>query len=76
MLTREDVRKFIISAGADLVGFASVDRFHGAHEGHHPQDYLPGAKTVLNFAKRFPNTVLEREPVTFYHKMIVLLERE
>lgn len=75
-ITKDELRNYILSVGADLVGFASVDRFKEAPKGHHPKDFLPEANTVISFAKQFSNTVLMRGPVTFYHKMIVLLERE
>jgi epoxyqueuosine reductase len=35
--------------GASLVGIASVDRFDGAPRGHHPRDFLPGARSVVTF---------------------------
>ena len=75
-ITKDELRNYILSVGADLVGFASIDRFDKAPENHHPAYHLPEAKTVITFAKQFPNTVLMRGSVTSYHKMIVLLERE
>ena len=56
-ITKGKIKDYILSIGADLVGFASIDRFEKAPEGHHPAYYLPEAKTVITFAKQFPNTV-------------------
>ena len=35
--------------GASLVGIASVDRFDDVPRGHHPCDFLPGARSVVTF---------------------------
>lgn len=54
--------------GADLVGIASVQRFEAAPEGFKPTDIFPGAKSVIAYAKRFPNSVFSTEspvPYTF-----------
>jgi len=54
-LTAEDVKKFAIEAGADLVGIASIDRFDGAPPHLHPaKTILPTAKSVVVVAKRIP----------------------
>jgi epoxyqueuosine reductase QueG len=44
-----EVSKLLKSNGAGLVGVASVDRFEGAPRGHHPRDFIPGAKSVVSF---------------------------
>ena len=36
-----------ISHGAALIGVASADRFEGAPQGHHPEDFIPGAQSVV-----------------------------
>lgn len=38
--------------GADKVGIAPMERFAGAPKGHHPEDLLPGAKSVIVTATR------------------------
>lgn len=38
----------------DHVGYANMERFEGSPKGHHPQDLLPGAKTVIVFAVSIP----------------------
>lgn len=46
-------------AGGSLAGVASVDRFDGAPNGHHPGDLLPGAQSVFTFGIRILDRVLE-----------------
>ena len=48
-----DVKQILYDMGADLCGFASMDRFSEAPKGFHPRDVLPSCKTVVAFAKRF-----------------------
>ena len=50
----DDVKQILYEMGADLCGFASIDRFSEAPKGFHPCDVLPSCKTVVAFAKRFP----------------------
>jgi epoxyqueuosine reductase len=47
-LTNE-ITRWLKYNGASLVGIASVDRFRGAPKGHHPQDFLPEARSVVTF---------------------------
>lgn len=49
-----DVKAFACAQGAHLVGIAPVERFQGAPQGHHPADLLPGARSVVVIAHRFP----------------------
>jgi len=48
----EDLKNYIvqISHGHALVGVASVDRFVGAPQGHHPCDFVPDARSVVVIA--------------------------
>jgi len=48
-----DVKQVLYGMGADLCGFASIDRFSEAPKGFHPCDVLPSCKTVVAFAKQF-----------------------
>ena len=57
-MNKEDIRTLFLKHGADLCGFASIDRFGEAPEGFHPADVLPGCQTVISFACRFPAGVL------------------
>jgi epoxyqueuosine reductase len=47
------------AAGASLMGVAPVERFEGAPKGHHPQDLLPGAKSVFTFGMRILDRVMD-----------------
>lgn len=53
MLTSSDVKKRLFAMGAHLCNIASIDRFSEAPVGYHPRDVLPGAKSVIVFARRF-----------------------
>ena len=44
-----EVISWLKAGGASLVGVASVDRFDGAPTGHHPRDFVPGARAVVTF---------------------------
>lgn len=59
-LTRE-VKALARAQGARLVGVAPVDRFAGAPKGHHPADLLPGARSVVVFAHRYFQSVLDAD---------------
>ena len=48
MLTNE-VINWLKAEGASLVGIAPIDRFCGAPRGHHPSDFLNGAKSIITF---------------------------
>jgi len=70
---KSEMKKFVLSKGADLVGIASVDRFNGAPDGHKPEAILPDAKNVVACAKRIPNSVVIEQPATSYHNMMMIL---
>ena len=57
-VTAEEVKRLLISLGADLCGIASVDRFGAAPEGFHPQDVYPQCRSVISFACRVPGAAL------------------
>lgn len=54
MLTKEGIRKYAKQIGADLVGFASMDRFEGAPAQMDPCYIFPDAKTCIVLAFRIP----------------------
>lgn len=58
MINSEQVKKILISLGADLCGIAGTDRFSDAPEGFHPLDIMPDCKSVISFACRFPTGTL------------------
>lgn len=57
-MTSPEVKKLLLSLGADLCGIASLDRFDAAPKGFHPLDVFPECKSVISFACRFPVAAL------------------
>ena len=49
-----EVKALLKSLGADLCGIADMERFGEAPEGYHPRDVMPGCRSVIVFACRFP----------------------
>ncbi len=58
MVSAGAIRGRAMALGADLVGFAPVTRFADAPPGFHPTDVLPGCRTVIVVAERFPASTL------------------
>ncbi len=54
MITAETVKETARRSGADLVGIASVERFTDAPPMRKPEDLMPGAKSVIVAAVRYP----------------------
>ena len=46
----QEIRTVALGQGLDLVGVATVDRFSEVAEGFRPENYLPGAQTVVSIA--------------------------
>jgi epoxyqueuosine reductase len=67
-MMKEAIKQFIRDSGADAVGFASVDRFDGADEAHHPAAVCARAKAVVVIGKTMPRGVL-RSPRYSLHSM-------
>ncbi len=44
----EELRKYLLAKGADLVGFGSVELMEGAPEIMRPERYLPDARTMIS----------------------------
>ena len=53
-MTSREMKEIAFRLGADLCGIASVDRLSEAPKGFHPTDVLPGCRSVISFACRFP----------------------
>jgi epoxyqueuosine reductase len=70
------IREFALSEGADLIGIATVRRFHGAPDGHKPEDILLEARTVIVCAKRVANSVVMEGPDTSYQSVTTALYHE
>lgn len=69
---KDRLKEFALSKGADLVGIASVDRFHEAPKGHGPTDILRDARSVVVCAKRIPRSVVTEGPATSYYKAMTV----
>ncbi|MFW9969834.1 MAG: epoxyqueuosine reductase [Candidatus Odinarchaeota archaeon] len=59
MIDALKIKDKIIELGADLCGFAPVDRFDKAPSGFHPLDIYKECKTVIVFAKKVPWSTLK-----------------
>lgn len=68
-MTAEEVRRLLISLGADLCGIASVDRFGAAPEGFHPQDVYLQCRSVISFACRVPGAALSCQTPMVYTRV-------
>ena len=58
-ITADELKRFALDSGADLVGVAPCERFDEAPEGHRPEDILPGARAVVACARRIPVGTLD-----------------
>ncbi len=78
MISSNEIKARVIQLGADICGFAGVDRFVDAPQGFHPKDIMKECKTVIVFAARFPANTLSastQSPYTFVrHKMVDKLD--
>ena len=54
-----DVTNLAQSQGAALIGFAPVERWENAPEGHRPRDFLPKAKSVIAFGMRISDAIVD-----------------
>lgn len=51
---KEELRKTVIGLGADVCGFAAMDRFADAPKGFHPADLFGACRTVIVFGIALP----------------------
>lgn len=58
MIDKEKIRKYAKQCGADLCGFASMDRFEDAPKQMDPRYIFPDAKTCIVLASEFPVAIL------------------
>ncbi|HEX3075395.1 MAG TPA: epoxyqueuosine reductase [Lachnospiraceae bacterium] len=63
---KEDIRKIVLDLGADVCGFASVERFDHAPEGYHPRDSYSDCKTVVVIGLALPKGLYEVKPDLIY----------
>lgn len=63
---KETIRELVLSLGAEVCGFAAVDRFCDAPAGFHPTDVFAQCKTVVVFGKALPKAVTKASPRIVY----------
>ncbi len=63
---KERIRKKVSELGADVCGFASIDRFEHAPKGFHPYDLYAGCKSVIVFGIALPKGLYEVDPRLIY----------
>ncbi|MGB9903328.1 MAG: 4Fe-4S dicluster domain-containing protein [Desulfotomaculales bacterium] len=59
-----ELKEFAFRLGLADIGAAPVSRYAEAPPGHKPNDYLPGAKSVITFAYRLNEGPLRNLPAT------------
>lgn len=64
-ITSDQIKQTALSLGADLCGIASAEVFDGAPRGHHPKELLPGCKSVIVIACRFPQELLDVKTIQY-----------
>lgn len=63
---KEKIREIFYNLGADLCGFANVDKFVDTPKGFHPKDIYDDCKTVIVFAKALPKGIAKVNPRIIY----------
>ncbi|MFW9828837.1 MAG: epoxyqueuosine reductase [Candidatus Thorarchaeota archaeon] len=76
MIDHITIKQNIKNLGADICGFAPVDRFKNAPKGYHPQDIFKKCKTVVVFAKNVPCSLLDGENVIPYSHFSSIIVNE
>ena len=76
MINKEIIREKILDLGADLCGFAPIDRFNKAPQGFHPKDIYKECKTVVVFAKKVPSGTLDASSCIPYTHVNSLVTNE
>ena len=63
---KEAIRRFILDQGADVCGFAGIERFSDAPEGFRPSDVFPACKTIVVFGIALPAGLFDVPPRLIY----------
>lgn len=63
---KETIRQMILSLGADVCGFAALERFRDAPTGFSPVDVWPACRTVIAFGVALPKGLLEASDELIY----------
>lgn len=59
MSIERSIKDYAQKIGMDLCGIAPISRFEGAPKGLHPDEYLPGCKSVIVIAVRLLDGVIQ-----------------
>lgn len=68
------IRALVLSKGADLCGFAALERFAESPPGFHPRDVYPDCQAFIGFLRHFPASSLSSysmAPYSFIRNMMV-----
>ena len=63
---KEEIRKLVMSFGADICGFASNDRFENVRDGFKPTDVFRTCKTAISFGVAIPRGLSKINPRLIY----------
>ena len=63
---KKQIRDYVLSIGADVCGFANIDRFCGSPEGFHPKDIFPECESVIAFGIALPKGLTKVDPRLIY----------
>lgn len=63
---KDRIRKIVLSEGADVCGFAGVERFAEAPEGFSPRDIWADFRSVVAFGIALPKGLLDVSPRIVY----------
>ena len=63
---KERIRDYVLSKGADVCGFANINRFSGSPKGFHPKDIFPECKSVIAFGTALPKGLTKVDPRLIY----------
>lgn len=63
---KENIRNEVLKFGADVCGFANIDRFSQAPKGFHPADIYKECKSVVVFGVSLPKGLSHVDPRLIY----------
>lgn len=63
---KNQIKELVLSLGADVCGFANVNRFSEAPAGFHPRDIFPDCKSVIVFGLALPKGLTKIKPTMIY----------
>jgi epoxyqueuosine reductase QueG len=63
---KEQIRNLILSLGADVCGFAHIDRFDNAPQGFKPTDIFSDCQSVISFGIALPKGLAQINPRLVY----------